>query len=163
MYKNFYSNQFSLFQLGKEEHFELGKFLRRRYKSLLGSQKYASDLVNVQSTDVDRTLMSAEANMAGLFAPTDGQIWNPNLLWQPVPIHTTPEALDYVLAGKKHCPRLDYAMKKYLASDEYRNIIKKYKVLIDYLEKNTGREFKSLMDIEYLYDTLFIENLRNLT
>lgn len=36
-------------------------------------------------TDVDRTLMSVESNLAGLFPPSSTQIWDTDIRWQPVP------------------------------------------------------------------------------
>ncbi|ELW48266.1 Prostatic acid phosphatase [Tupaia chinensis] len=53
-------------------------------------------LVYVQSTDVDRTLMSAMTNLAALFPPEGASVWNPSLLWQPVPVHTVPISEDLV-------------------------------------------------------------------
>lgn len=36
--------------------------------------------------DFDRTLASAQANLAGLFPPThDDEKWHNDLLWQPIP------------------------------------------------------------------------------
>lgn len=52
--------------------------------------------VYVRSTDFDRTLMSAEANLAGLFPPNGMQRFNPNISWQPIPVHTVPIAEDRV-------------------------------------------------------------------
>ena len=70
---------------------KLGQFNRERYSKFL-SPNYNSDEVYVRSTDVDRTLMSAEAHLAGLFPPQGDQIWHENLTqWQPVPIHTVPK------------------------------------------------------------------------
>lgn len=33
---------------------------------------------------------------AGFFPPSDHEIWNEELKWQPVPIHTSPASLDNV-------------------------------------------------------------------
>lgn len=52
--------------------------------------------VYVRSTDFDRTLMSAEANLAGLFPPSGIQRFHPNISWQPIPVHTVPIAEDRV-------------------------------------------------------------------
>lgn len=52
--------------------------------------------VYVRSTDFDRTLMSAEANLAGLFPPNGMQRFNPNISWQPIPVHTVPVTEDRV-------------------------------------------------------------------
>jgi len=47
---------------------------------------------------VDRALMSAAVNLAGLYAPSGDQKWNNKLgtLWQPIPIHSIPRDLDKV-------------------------------------------------------------------
>lgn len=52
--------------------------------------------IYVQSTDCDQTLMSAQASLAGLYPLTQGQIWNPRILWQPIPVHTVPLSHDNV-------------------------------------------------------------------
>lgn len=82
--------KFWTFQEGKERHFKLGQLNRERYADFL-SDSYDPDEVYVRSTDVDRTLMSAESHLAGLYPPTNSQIWNPDLNWQPIPIHTIPK------------------------------------------------------------------------
>uniref|UniRef100_A0AC11BG08 Acid phosphatase 2, lysosomal n=1 Tax=Ovis aries TaxID=9940 RepID=A0AC11BG08_SHEEP len=83
-------------QLTKEgmlQHWELGQALRQRYRGFLNASYHRQE-VYVRSTDFDRTLMSAEANLAGLFPPDGMQRFNPNISWQPIPVHTVPIAED---------------------------------------------------------------------
>jgi len=60
--------------------------------------KYSNSDIFIRSTSVDRALMSAAMNLAGLYAPHEDQQWNNNLgkLWQPIPIHSIPRHLDTV-------------------------------------------------------------------
>lgn len=115
---------FSIFQEGMRQHYELGQFLKKRYRGFLSEEydrhevtvslNFCLNMFNkqihkvvrlaclnsilhivlqifIRSTDVDRTLMSAEANLAGLFPPNSSQEFNPGLKWQPIPVHTVPE------------------------------------------------------------------------
>ena len=82
-------------QKGKKQHYALGQWLRKHYADLL-SDEYSQDDVYIQSTDVDRCLMSAYANLAGMYPPKGDQKWNPDLTWQPIPVHTTPNKEDKV-------------------------------------------------------------------
>lgn len=50
--------------------------------------------VYVRSTDFDRTLESAQANLAGLF-PEAGP-GRPEAAWRPIPVHTVPVTEDKV-------------------------------------------------------------------
>lgn len=107
--------------------------------------------------------MSAAANLAGLFPPTGDQIWNEQLLWQPIPIHSIPELFDYVVNGETYCPRFNEAFDNYTQTPEYENIFIKYKPLIEYLEENTGLSIKDLIVIQNLNNTLFIQSITNKT
>lgn len=75
--------------------YELGKFMRKKYNKFLGDS-YSAKLVSIHSTDTDRTKMSAQLQMAGLFPPKNNQIWNKNLIWQPIPINYEPLDSDSV-------------------------------------------------------------------
>ncbi|XP_075008365.1 lysosomal acid phosphatase isoform X2 [Calonectris borealis] len=80
-----------LTQVGMRQQWELGQALRRRYRGFL-SDAYRRQEIFIRSTDCDRTLMSAEANLAGLYPPEAPQMFNPNISWQPIPVHTVPES-----------------------------------------------------------------------
>lgn len=85
-------------QIGKYELYELGRYLRSRYNGFLNTT-YTSEDVYVFSSDRDRTLMSAACCLAGLYPPQGEQVWNPEINWQPIPIHTVPRNLDKVSKG----------------------------------------------------------------
>ena len=51
-------------------------------------------------------LQSIRCAYSGLFPPAGPQVWDPQLPWQPVPVHTVPLDQEYLL-NKMHafCPR----------------------------------------------------------
>ncbi|XP_043922129.1 lysosomal acid phosphatase-like [Protopterus annectens] len=83
--------------LGMQQHYELGQFLRKRYSGFLNTT-YDHREIYIRSTDYDRAQMSAQANLAGLYPPQGSQVWNSNISWQPIPVHTVPVAKDRVSA-----------------------------------------------------------------
>lgn len=110
---------------------------------------------------MDRVLKSAKANVAGLYSSEENQEWNENVEMENlVLVHTVSRADDYVLASEKRCDHFDYILYEYMNSPEIRGLFKKYKSLIRYLEENSGKKLPSLTDINVLYDTLFIEQLK---
>lgn len=116
-----------LSQEGMRQHFELGRFLRKRYTGFL-SEDYERHEIYIRSTDIDRTLMSAEVNLAGLFPPNGSQIFNPDLKWQPIPIHTVPEDEERLLAFPvENCPRYQELMNETIKSDSFVNMTNTYK------------------------------------
>lgn len=110
--------------------------------------------------DVDRALTSSQATLAGLFPPVGDEIWNKNLHWQPIPVHTDNLSDDYLLATEKRCDHYDYIMLKYLTDSAYPVTFEKYKSLISYLEKKSGTKLPTITSINNLYDTLLIEQLK---
>lgn len=80
--------------------------MRSRYQHLIGSH-YSPNRVYMRSTDEDRNLMSALCTAAGLFPPTGEEVWNNELNWQPIPIHTMPLNEDYLLNSFVKCARFD--------------------------------------------------------
>ena len=65
--------------------YTLGRFLRERYGDFLG-ELYIPDEVSALSSDYDRTKMSLQLVLAGLYPPNHTvERWNQNLNWQPIP------------------------------------------------------------------------------
>lgn len=75
--------------------FNLGKLFRKEYESFI--DKYSVKAVRVNSSDYDRTHMSAQCLVAGWFPPSGDELWNEELIWQPVPIHSVPTNNDKVI------------------------------------------------------------------
>jgi lysosomal acid phosphatase len=76
-----------LTQIGMKQTHQYGCFLRRTYSKFL-TERYEPTRVFVRSTDYDRTIISAQSVLAGLFEPRGDQLWNEQIKWQPIPIHT---------------------------------------------------------------------------
>ncbi|XP_043464721.1 prostatic acid phosphatase-like [Leptopilina heterotoma] len=150
-----------LTNLGRHQHLMLGRWLRNRYSKLL-PETYTYYDIFVRSTDVDRTLMSAESNLAGLYPPEGKQVWD-NLKWMPIPVHTVPEKEDHILYARKYCPRYEYELEKLMNSDEMKKINQENAQVYAYLTLHTGRKINTLEDVNTIYNTLFIEELYNKT
>ncbi|XP_015117780.1 uncharacterized protein LOC107041654 [Diachasma alloeum] len=151
-----------LTNLGKQQLLELGKWFRARYNQML-PRKYSPYDIYVRSTDVDRTLMSAQVNLAGLYPPVDDQVFDDELKWMPIPVHTTPEKEDNVLAGEKYCARYSLELKRLTASPVIQNILQDNRELLDYLTKMTGKTINFSDVFVHIYDSLFIQRLYNKT
>lgn len=150
-----------LIQAGKRRQYELGKYLRRRYKKLIGPQ-FSTENVYIRSSDTDRTLMSALANAAAWFPPSGSQIWKSSLRWQPVPIHTVPLNEDYLVYQSVPCLRGVEELKEYMESPRIQAENVKYQKFFEFLERNSGSTVRSIKDAALLYDPLLIESFRGL-
>lgn len=77
-------------------------------------------------------------------------------------MHTIPINLDDLYNGKR-CARYEREMRQYIHSLEFRTMIMENIKLIRFLETNAGIEIENLNDIQKLYNTLWIQRLRNRT
>lgn len=153
-----------LTQLGMEQHYELGDYIRKRYGKFL-NESYKHQQVYVRSTDIDRTLMSAMTNLAALFPPEGISLWNPNLPWQPIPVHTVPLMEDRLLYMPfRNCPRFQELESETLKSEEFQKRLQPYKDFIETLPELSGHHGKDLFGIwSEVYDPLFCEGVHNFT
>lgn len=152
-----------LTNLGKQQQFELGQYMRDRYSKFL-NETYSDHDIYVQSSDIDRTLMSAEAFLAAMYRPkrpTD--IWNRQLPWQPIPIHTTQLQNDHLIIGDKSCDAFREIYRDYKNSDEIKKFNAKHAGTYDYLSLHTGDAVKSIRDAVPIRDTTMIEAIHNKT
>lgn len=101
--------------------------------------------------------------MAGLFPPTGDQIWNKDLNWQPIPIHTISFEEDYLLHVTKQCDRFEYEMTNYLnENDRFKKLIERFWPVIEVIKEKSGTELWKIMDLLIFYDTLDVERSKGL-
>ncbi|KAM6335721.1 lysosomal acid phosphatase [Podargus strigoides] len=144
------------------QQWELGQALRRRYRGFLNDTYRRQEIV-IRSTDCDRTLMSAEANLAGLYPPEGQQMFNPNISWQPIPVHTVPESEDRLLKFPlTPCPRYEQLQNETRHSEEYRNKTKENREFLQMVANETGIRDVSLDSVWSVYDTLFCEQAHDM-
>jgi len=144
-----------LTKVGKQHAYALGMFLRERYNKFLG-ETYRPQYVRARSTDFDRTLMTNALVQAAVYPPKGDQIWNPELLWQPVPIHTIDVEDDW-LAQETLCPVSKEEMKKALQSEEILKIDDENKDLYYELEMYTGMDVNNIDAVADIHGTLLSE------
>ncbi|XP_075044256.1 lysosomal acid phosphatase [Mixophyes fleayi] len=152
-----------LTQVGMRQHWDLGQALRARYKGFL-NESYDRHEIYVRSTDVDRTLMSAEANLAGLYPPEGSQVFNPNISWQPIPVHTVPDSEERLLKFPiLPCPKYLKLQEETRKSPEYVNKTTDNMNFIQMVANETGLSDCSLESVWSISDILFCESKHNLS
>ena len=63
-------------QEGKLAHYRQGQYLRVRYDEIFGDT-YSPDTIVTQTAELNRTKMSAQLTLAGLWHSTGPEQWNP--------------------------------------------------------------------------------------
>lgn len=155
---------------GMQQEYVLGAKLRNRYitEAHLLPENYRHDTIYVRSTDVERTLMSAEAFLMGLYpegtGPHTRDTGSPGLpeAYQPIPIHTAPVQMDNVILGNVDTETKRYLYDKYVYSTpEWIAQEKSLKPSFERWTKLTGIRIKNLSDVESLGDTLYIHGVHH--
>lgn len=96
--------------------------------------------------------MSAQVCMAGLFPPQDKQVWNPNLNWQPIPVHTVSD--DHLFYPWEKCQRFNETESE--RTPEIQSIFQQNKSLFSELESKSGDKLNTIDDYTRLYDRLSV-------
>ncbi|XP_075227111.1 prostatic acid phosphatase-like [Lycorma delicatula] len=143
---------------GKLQLYNLGKLFRKEYKSFL--PKYSFKAVRVNSSDYDRTHMSTQCLLAGWFRPEGDQIWNDEIAWQPIAVHSVPTNKDQTLAPLAPCPRFWMEREKVLMELASKETAED-KELYEYLTEKSGDKISTIDDVASLYTNLQMEEFNH--
>lgn len=147
---------------GKMGEYRLGQYLRRYYSKFLDDQ-YTEDVLEIRSTDVLRTKMSAQLVLAGLYPPTKEQLWNPEIPWQPIPVFFK-KAEDEDVLNPSVCAYRTDALRNLPLNEEVQGLfIKPYYKLFKFIETHSGMEINNLHDLLEFYFIIDTESEMNLT
>lgn len=107
--------------------------------------------------------MSAQVSLAAMFPPAKDEMWNKDIFWQPIPVHTvSKECGNNNLAAPMNCPKYDAALKMFMQeSPKLKEIYTKYADLFAFWSKMCGANLTTIDDVSYLYDTLYVEKINN--
>lgn len=140
---------------GKMREFMLGKVLRERYSEFLGDVYMPQSVWGI-SSDYDRTKMSLQLVLAGLFPPNRLQKWNSQLNWQPIPTQYLSHAEDNLFLGDT-CPSYVAEYDRVLQTPQVSSQLSKYSDFMKQLTQWTGKNISTVWDMYYLYHTLMAE------
>ncbi|KAJ6626582.1 Prostatic acid phosphatase, partial [Pseudolycoriella hygida] len=66
-----------------------------------------------------------------------------------------------LLAWNIPCPRFEFLFEQYTNSEEYNGMYEKFNSSIKEWEEHSGKTLEKLVDIMYLYDTLYVEHRKS--
>lgn len=115
------------------------------------------------SSAIDRTMNTASLVLAALFPPKSSQIWNRDLSWNPIPVHSIPKYLDYLIIAEEACAQYQKLLEEYENSPEVKAVTDQYQHLYQYLEEHTGQPIRTLEHIKDLHGILDVEHRLNKT
>ncbi|XP_011498654.1 PREDICTED: lysosomal acid phosphatase-like [Ceratosolen solmsi marchali] len=148
----------ALTKKGMRQMFGLGQLIRKEF-GWITKNTYNSVNTIVNSSYSDRCIMSAQALLAGLYLEKDSFV--KDLHWRPIPVHYLPKIMDTMLVVGKPCPRLTSELNNaYL--NESRRSDATYKLYYNRLSEITGQTISTVTDVEFLYNTLEIEEMNGL-
>jgi len=166
-----------LTSVGMRQQYILGKALRQKYPDLLFL--YNPNKLYVFATGKERTIMSAAAQLQGIYEGTGPEIpsdisndltlplFNNSIIdqinlkvnvtnaavggFQPIPIHSTEPQFDYLLQSYLRCPNLDRYYQKHLNDDKVKKMFGEMKEVVEFY-KTKGITLATVKDIKDLAD-----------
>ncbi|XP_029673224.1 venom acid phosphatase Acph-1-like isoform X3 [Formica exsecta] len=146
---------------GKLTEYRIGTMLRQRYNHFLESIYHPRDIYAV-SSDTDRTKMSLQLMLAGLYPPDTIQMWNPDLPWLAIPTHYVPKRVDMLLKPEG-CSIYQTALTEVKKMKEVRDKIAVYKDFFKFLSEKTGLMIEEPLLVYEIHNLLTAQKTMNLT
>lgn len=147
---------------GMRQEYQLGVSLRKKYieEQHLLPAHYNVSTMYVRSTDYDRTLMSAESLLMGLYPLGTGPLLPQG--YQPIPIHTVPKDDDTAFVPDINRDTLKALVNQYVASSaEWQKKNNELKPYYAHWSQATGKTITDLHQLSSLADTLYIDQLHH--
>ncbi|KTD31025.1 major acid phosphatase Map (histidine-acid phosphatase) [Legionella moravica] len=155
---------------GMQQEYNLGVAFRKKYieQTHLLPEHYEYGTLYVRSTDYERTLMSAQSLLLGLYpqgtGPKTTESSSPALPngFQPIPIFSAPSKYDEIILQRLSREEHEKLMQQYVYSNknwQQKNEALKNKYPL--WSQLTGYTIKSLNDLQPLGDTLYIHQIHN--
>lgn len=144
-----------LTRTGKMNMYQKGALLRKMYDGFI-SPNYKEGEVYITSTQLDRTLMSAQLVLAGFYPPSDDyHRFEPFLGWQPIPVHEDSPDKSFIFGHGTACPRYSQVFYKQInKTTERLEQQGDLQELFPYCKAHCGEEVKTVADMGLLVDTL---------
>ncbi len=155
---------------GMQQEYKMGMMFREKYIEHfhLLPEHYEPGSMYVRSTDYERTLMSAQSLLMGLYPPGTGPNTTESSLpalpyaFQPIPIFSAPSTYDEVILQPVSSAERAELMELYVYSTkEWQQKNNELKEKYPLWSALTGIQIKNLADLELLGDALYIHQIHN--
>ncbi|XP_012261659.2 venom acid phosphatase Acph-1-like [Athalia rosae] len=137
---------------GKLREFNLGRTIRSKYDKFLGPI-YSPELVEARSTSIDRTKMSLQLVLNGIFPPVPSQQWKDGVDWQPFSTKYN-RANNDVLMQPHICRKTIAAYNRFRNSTEYDKLLTELSDLVAYIKRMTGKVFTDIAQLSLVANTI---------
>ncbi|KAK4881237.1 hypothetical protein RN001_004556 [Aquatica leii] len=152
-----------LTEAGKKNSYALGQILYERYNKLTGTS-YNKEIVQTISTATDRTVMTAQLVLAGLFQNPLNAMLEETFNWSQLPYQIKQESLDInVYSSNLNCTAYSNEYQRVINSTDYIKTTESYKNFFKILSNHTGVNVKTFMDVNNIYHALNAEQFMNLS
>ncbi|CAG9864599.1 unnamed protein product [Phyllotreta striolata] len=140
---------------GRRQMYKLGQDTRTRYSDFI-PKNYSVNIINIQSTDTDRTQMSAQCYLYGLFPASGDAVWLKNVDWQPISVHPVDNSIIY--NDNTNCPTFAYLYSFVITNPRYSRVNQQYKAMYKYISDNTGESVSDMASAYSIHDILTTES-----